>query len=145
MGLLSKLTAGVTPQKKPADEVLLLHGMLLMCSSDGSMDSEELELLEGFYSTLPEFRGKDFGETLQACNKAIAKYGNLKESVKALNEISSEKIKLKCFILAADIAMSSGDVSEEEDRLLETMQRMFGISDEWASGVLTVLGAKYAQ
>ena len=87
----------------------------------------------------------DFGEMLEACNKAIAKYANLKESVKALAEISSDKIKLKCYILSADIAMSSGDVSEEEDRLLETMQRMFGIDDNTAGAVLNVLTAKYAQ
>jgi hypothetical protein len=145
MGLLSRLTAGVTPQKKASDEVLLLHGMLLMCSSDGAMEDEELDLLQGFYSTLPEFRGKDFGEMLEQCNKAIAKYPNLKESVKALGDISNEKIKLKCYILAADIAMSSGDVSEEEDRLLETMQRVFNIDDNTAGAVLNVLSAKYAQ
>lgn len=145
MGLLSKLTGAVTPQKKPADEVLLLHGMLLMCSSDGAMEDEELDLLQGFYSTLPEFRGKDFGQMLEACNKAIAKYPNLRESVKALADISNDKVKLKCYILCADIAMSSGDVSEEEDHLLEAMQRMFNIDDNTAGAVLNVLAAKYAQ
>ena len=107
MGLLSRLTAGVTPQKKASDEVLLLHGMLLMCSSDGAMEDEELDLLQGFYATLPEFRGKDFGEMLEQCNKAIAKYPNLRESVKALSDITNDKIKLKCYILAADIARSA--------------------------------------
>jgi hypothetical protein len=40
--------------------------------------------------------------------------------------------------------MSSGDVSEEEDRLLETMQRIFSINDDTAGAVLNVLSAKYA-
>ena len=35
MGLLSKMTADSTPQKDPGDDVLLLHGLMLMAGSDG--------------------------------------------------------------------------------------------------------------
>ena len=144
MGLLSRLTGGVTPQKKASDDVLLLHGMLLMASADGVMEDGELDTVQGFFSTLPEFNGKDFGELIDQCNKVISKFGDLKESVKALNDLSNDKVKLKCYILAADIAMSSGDVDESEDRLLDSMQRMFNIDDATAEKVLWVLSQKYA-
>lgn len=144
MGILSRLTGSVTPQKKATDDVLLLHGLLLMSSADGAMEDGELDTVQAFFNTLPEFQGKDFHELLEQCNKVISRYGNLKESVKALAELSTDKIRLKAFVLCADIAMSSGDVDEAEDRLLETMQRMWNIGDQQAEQILNVLSMKYA-
>ena len=101
--------------------------------------------LEAFFNTLPEFDGKDFNELLAQANKVVARYGNLKESIKGLSEIQSEAVRKKCFVLAADIALSSGDVDEAEDRMLEAMQRILGIDDATAQKVLEVLTMKYAQ
>jgi uncharacterized tellurite resistance protein B-like protein len=144
MGILSRLTGAVTPQKKATDDVLLLHSLLLMSSADGAMEDSELDTVQAFFNTLPEFAGKDFNVLLEQCNKLISKYPNLLDSVKALADLSNDKVKLKCWILCADIAMSSGDVDESEDRLLESMQRMFNIDDATAEKILFVLTAKYA-
>src|SRR5688572_29878832 len=57
MGLLSRLTSSVTPTKKATDDVLLLHTMMLMCGADGGFDDSEVETLEAFFATLPEFQG----------------------------------------------------------------------------------------
>lgn len=144
MGLLSKVATGVQVGKKATDDVLLLHGMLLMCSADGVMDAQEMCTLEAFYNTLPEFDGKDFDDLLQQANKVVARYGNLRESVKAVAEIQSEAVRRKLYILAADLAMSSGDVDESEDRMLEAFQRLLGVDDEMATKILEVLTIKYA-
>ena len=77
MGLLSKMTATSQPVKKAQDDVLLLHGMLLMASADGIMEQGEIATVEAFYNTLPEFDGKDFCEVLADANKVVAKYGSL--------------------------------------------------------------------
>ncbi len=95
MGILSRLTGAVTPQKKATDDVLLLHALLLMSSADGSMEDSELDTVQALFSTLPEFPGKDFNVLLEQCNKVISRYANLQDSVKALNEISNQKVKLK--------------------------------------------------
>ncbi len=144
MGLLAKVTSGSQPVKKATDDVLLLHGLLLMCSADGVMEGSEMATLEAFYNTLPEFDGKDFDELLAQANKVVARHGNLKESVKAVAEIGSEAVRKKLFVLSADIAMSSGDVDEAEDRMLEAFQRLLGIDDATATKVLEVLSLKYA-
>jgi uncharacterized tellurite resistance protein B-like protein len=145
MGLLSKVSAGsVEVGKKATDDVLLLHGMLLMCSADGVMDPQEMCTLEAFYNTLPEFDGKEFDDLLAQANKVVARYGNLKESIKAVAEIQSEAVKRKLFVLAADLAMSSGDVDESEDQMLEAFQRLLGIDDTIATKILEVLTYKYA-
>ena len=64
--------------------------------------------------------------------------------MKALAEIQSEAVRKKLFILAADIAMSSGDVDEVEDQMLETYQRLLNIDDATATKILEVLAIKYA-
>ena len=144
MGLLQKVTAGTTPAKKATDDVLLLHGMLLMASADGVLEDAELSVVEAFYNTLPEFDGKPFQALLAEANKVVARYGNLKESVKAVAEIQSEAVRRKLFVLAADIAMSSGDVSESEDQMLEAYQRLMNIDDATAHNIIEVMALKYA-
>lgn len=145
MGLLSKVTADATPQKAPGDDVLLLHGLMLMAGSDGVIEGAEWATLEAFWNTLPEFRGKEFQEVISEAEKIIGRFGGLKESVKALSDIQSEAVRKKLFVLAADLAMSSGDVDQNEDELLETMQRLLNIQNEEATKILEVLSLKYMQ
>jgi uncharacterized tellurite resistance protein B-like protein len=143
MGLLATHAPSAPTKKPESDDVLLLLGMLLACAADGSVGPEETDLLQSFYGTVPEFRGKDFQKMLARVNEVVARHGNLAASVAALREISNEHTRRKCYILAADLALASGEVSAEEDRLLARMQETFGIDDAWAQGALTVLAAKY--
>jgi tellurite resistance protein len=145
MGLLAKVTANATPTKKATDDVLLLHGMMLMAAADGVIEAKEMATVEAFFYTLPEFDNKDFDELIGEANKVVARFGTLRESVKALAEIESDAVKKKCFVLAADIAMSSGDVAEPEDQLLDAYQRLLGIDDATGTKVLEVLAMKYAK
>lgn len=144
MGLLSRLMGGGTSAKKASDDVLLLHGMLLMAGADGTIEQSELSTVQAFFDTLPEFKDKSFDELLSQANRVVAKHGGLKQSINALGEIQSPAIKKKCFVLAADIAMASGDIDEAEDKLMEAMQRLLGIDDAFASKVIEVLQTKYA-
>jgi hypothetical protein len=144
MGLLG-MFGGKTPAKKPTDDVLLLHTMLLMAGADGTIEDAEIETVEGFWATLPEFHGKDFGETLNLAKRLVSRYPNLRESVKALTEFSSDAIRRKAYVLAADIALSSGDVDELEDELLTAMQRILNVDDALATKIIEVLSLKYAK
>ena len=145
MGLLSRLTGKVTPQKKPTDDALLLHAMLLMCGTDGNFDDQEIPTVEAYFNSLPEFEGKEFSAVYQEAAKILQRYPNLKDSVKALGELSTQMVKNKCYLLAADIAMASGDVDEAEDAMLEAMQRTLQVEDALATKILEVLTLKYAQ
>jgi len=145
MGLLSKIAGSVAPQKKAGDDVLLFHGMMLMAGADGVIDANEQDTLRAFFFTLPEFQGKSFVPVLTEGHKLIAKYGNLKDSIKALGDIDNEAVRKKLFVLAVDLALSSGDIDESEDEMLETMQRLLNVSDDDATRILGVLSMKYAQ
>jgi uncharacterized tellurite resistance protein B-like protein len=145
MGLLSRLTGGSQPQKKATDDVLLIHGMLLMAGADGTIEEKEQSLVCALFETLPEFEGKDWDELVNQGLKIVNKSGGLKESVKAIAELSTPSLKRKLYCLAVDIAMSSGDIDEAEDAMLETYQRLLGIDDATASKIIEVMGWKYAQ
>lgn len=144
MGLLGKMFGG-QPAKKASDDVLLLHSMMLMSSADGYLEGAEVATLEGFINTLPEFRDADFDQQMTQARKLASKYKSTKEAVQALSEISSPAVKMKAFVLAADIAMSSGDIDEAEEELLEAMQRVLGVDDATAQKVVEVLALKYAK
>ncbi|MFY0562242.1 tellurite resistance TerB family protein [Archangium lansingense] len=143
MGLLS-MFRGSAPAKKPSDDVLLMFAMLLMSCSDGHFDNSEAGSLVAFLGQLPEFKGKNFEELHAAACKLTNKFSTLPEAVQALSGLSSDTVKRKAFVLAADLALSSGDVDEEEDVLLTQMQTVLGIDDFTARKVLEVLAMKYA-
>jgi uncharacterized tellurite resistance protein B-like protein len=144
MGLLSRFL-GSEPARKPADDVLLMQGMMLMMAADGSIDDEELATLAGFASCLPEFRGKDIRDVLRSASQNLKRAKNEAERVQALAGISSENIRKKLFVLAVDLAMSSGDVDESEDRLLDAMKQILKISDDVANKTIEVMAIKYAK
>ncbi len=144
MGLFGKLL-GTAPAKKASDDVLLLHAMMLMSSADGYMEGSEIATLEGFINTLPEFKDADFDKQMAEAKKLRAKFPSVQEAVKALADISSEAVRKKAFILAADIALSSGDVDEKEEELLEAMQRVMNIDDALANTAIQILAMKYAK
>ena len=144
MGLFSRLT-GQTIQKSATDETLLFHAMICMAAADGVLEPGETSSVEAFYLSLPEFRGKEFGDLLNQSNKLISKHGGVAESVKELAEIQSEAVRKKAFILAVDIALASGDVDQAEDQMLDAMQRVLNIDDELAGKVVEVLSLKHAQ
>jgi len=142
MGLLSRIT-GAKPSKAPTDDVLLIHGMLLMAGADGTIEASELSTVQAFIDVLPEFKGKDIDALVSEGRKIIARSGGLKESVKALGELSTPTLKRKLYTLAVDLAMSSGDIDEKEDQLLETYQRLLGIDDAFAQKCIEIMGVKY--
>jgi uncharacterized tellurite resistance protein B-like protein len=144
MGLLSKFMGG-QPAKKATDDVLLLQGMMMMMAADGDIQDEEMATLAGFAHTLPEYRGKDMNEVLRAAKAGLRKTKNQAEAVQMIAGIQSEAVRQKLFVLAADLAMSSGDVDESEERLLEAMQKALRVPDDLVRKSLEVLAVKYAQ
>ena len=143
MGLLSRLT-GNKPTKSPADDVLLIHGMLLMAGADGSIEAKEMSTVQAFIDVLPEFDGKDISDLISQGQRLVSRAGSLKDSVKAVGDLSTPTLKKKLYTLAVDLAMSSGDVDEKEDALLETYQRLLGIDDKFAEDCIEVMAAKYS-
>jgi tellurite resistance protein len=148
MGLLGKFL-GNQPAKKPTDDVLLLHSIMCMAAADGIIEDAEDEMIRNYANTLPEFRdmdGNEFGKCFEMSAKIAHRYNkDMKSSLQALNEIQSDAVRKKAFVLAVDIAMSSGDVDEKEEEMLEAMQRILRIDDDLAKRIVEVISLKYVK
>ena len=146
MGLLSRL-AGMAPAKAPTDNVLLIHAMFAMAGADGNFDDEEVAVIIAAANALPEFKDtseQEFQGLVGEAKKLLRKYENPQASVAALGQLSTPRLKQKAFLLAAEIALASGDVDEDEDAMLESMQRVLGLDDATAQTIVNVLAIKYA-
>jgi uncharacterized tellurite resistance protein B-like protein len=146
MGLLGKFL-GTTPAKAPTDDVLLLHSIFCMAAADGSIEDAEDEMIRAYANTLPEFRdmdGHEFQKAIEASIKIAHKHNrDMKSSLVVLNDIQSEAVRKKAFVLAVDIAMSSGDIDESEEEMLEAMKRILKIEDALADKIIEVISLKY--
>jgi tellurite resistance protein len=147
MGLLDKFR-GTQPNKQATDDILLLHSFLCMAGADGVIEDAEDEMIRNFANVLPEFREMDGDEWCKALTQAkkiwIRYDQNVKTSLQALNEIKSETIRKKAFVLAVDMAMSSGEIDDEEEEMLGEMQRILQIDDRLAQNIVEVVALKYA-
>ena len=147
MGLLVKFL-GNAPAKKPTDDVLLLHSIMCMAAADGIIEDAEDEMIRNYANTLPEFRdmdGSEFGKCFEMSAKIAHKYNrDMKSSLQALNEIQSDAVRKKAFVLAVDMAMSSGEIDDEEEEMLGEMQRILQIDDRLAQNIVEVVALKYA-
>lgn len=142
MGLLSNLFGGSS--KKAGDDILLLTGMIAMCAIDGDFQEQEQIAVAGFVSTLPEFRGKDIRALMKQAAQQLKAAGSLPGLMAKLAAIESPAVRTKLFVLAADLAMSSGDIDEGEEKLLGEMQKALQVDDATAKKVVEVLSLKYA-
>jgi len=145
MGLLTKIASRSSIGEEFGDDARLLHGLMLMAGADGVIEDSEWNTLRQYWCTLPEFKGKDFQQVYGQAQKILNQFPSLQESVKALSGIENETLRNKLFVIAADLAMSSGDVDHNEDQLLESMQRVMNISNDLATQILEVLAIKYAK
>jgi len=148
MGLLSSVF-GQQPAKKPTDDVLLLMSMMLMAEADDVVEDSESATFSAFAQTLPEFRdveGLGWERMVNDAQKILSRYKNREvEAVSELQAIQSPAIRRKAFVLAADLALASGDIDQREEQILVNMQRTPGIDDQPAHNIVGVLAMKYAR
>ena len=125
------------------DEVLLLHGLILMAGADKKIEPHELDTLRAIWNTVPEFRDKDkkdFDKMYSKVSRITAQYDKIEESIKALAYIEKESIRKRLFVLAADLAMSNGiPAGKKEREMLEEMKKILKIDDVLAEKVVDVL------
>lgn len=139
MGLFDKLKKKVL---KVDDQQLLLEAMLCVAFADGDDQYEETNLVRAFANTLPELKNTDAYEVYEKAEKAVKLHGAMTRA-KGLGALSTEALRQKAFLLAMDIALSSGEVDEGEEAVLAVMQEILRIDDELAETITNVLMIKY--
>ncbi|HUQ04990.1 MAG TPA: tellurite resistance TerB family protein [Kofleriaceae bacterium] len=133
-------------KKKPLkvdDQQLLLEAMLCVAFADGDDQYEETQLVRAFAATLPEFKNADAYEVYEKAEKSVKLYGAMTR-VKELNALTSDSLKQKAFLLAMDIALSSGEIDDGEEAVLGAMAETLRIAPADADRIASVLMIKYA-
>ena len=128
---------------KVDDQQLLLEAMLCVAFADGDDQWEETQLVRAFASTLPELKNADTYEIYEKAEKAVKLHGAMNR-VKELANLTSEALKQKAFLLAMDIALSSGEIDDGEEAVLGAMAETLRITPDQADRMAGVLMIKYA-
>jgi tellurite resistance protein len=128
-----------------SDESLLLYGLICIAGADGRIDASESATLNGFVQQLPEFRAKNH-ENLYKEAFALLRDHSIggKPALHFLSKLSTPARKKKLFVLAVDLAMSSGDVDSNEEWMLTEMRTVLQIDNDTAGKIYDVLSMKYA-
>jgi uncharacterized tellurite resistance protein B-like protein len=128
---------------KVNDQQLLIEAMLCVAFADGDDQLEETQLVRAFAYTLPEFKNADTYEVYEAAEKVVKLHGSLNR-VKELQHLSSEALRHKAFLLAMDVALSSGEIDDGEEAVLAAMAETMRIPADVAEQIASVLMMKYA-
>jgi len=147
MGLLAEVS-GQPQQFEASEEVLLLHGVMLMMEAGGVIEDSERQTLTSYLYSLPEFADKDGGEIdtmIAQRQKLCAPLSSYEEAIQLLAGIETPVLRKKVFALAVEVALASGDVAENEDKVLDGMQRILEIDDELAKNIVEVFSLKFSR
>lgn len=137
------MSSSATSTQFSKEDLLLFHGMMLVAHPTGVVDESGLTTLERFCNTLPEFRDRDFDELLRSASALQAEHPSLADSAKELTSLVDSAVRVKLFVLAVDLAMSSGTGTEATAAVLESLIELLKIDEETAVQVVAVLNLKY--
>jgi hypothetical protein len=117
-------------------------GFFRQAFADGDDQCEETSLVRAFANTRPELKNADAYEVYEKPEKAVKLHGALTR-VKELANLSSEALKNKAFLLAMDIALSSGEIDDGEEAVLGAMAETMHIPEDRQQKIAEVLMLKY--
>ncbi len=138
-----------SPQRKrvrkgAGDNALLLHAMYLMSNIDGEGSEQEQEVVLHAARMLPDLRDSNLEELLQTSRTLVKKHGGLIASLEAFLAIDDPTVRLKCYLVSAEVAYASGDINAAESQLLESMEKILLLDSTETQKILDVLALRYA-
>ncbi len=129
---------------EPTREALVFHAMYLMSVIDGETNASEFQVVKALLTTMPGFARSSVGELVKASKKLVAEHGGVVESLAALTALKDATCRRKCYLLCAEVAYASGDISKVEAHLLASMARLLKLKPAETKAILKVLAIKYA-
>jgi hypothetical protein len=136
MGLLQELIArsnhGTAAEAGTLRDILSIMGTV-----DGKLDDAERAAIAGLYRTLPQL--KAMPEPQAAPPRA-----NRARLLEELRQIEDERFRRQCFVVAVEVALSSGGANDSEDQYVEHLRAALRIDEPFARRVIEVLAYKYA-
>jgi tellurite resistance protein len=132
-------------RQKPSAAALeaLVEVATIAACIDGQLESGEARALATQILATPGFEdldGEALGRTVEAIALQVAAEG-ISARVRAIAKAigNDEETREEAFALATLFALFDGDIGDEEQELLEALQRALHISDERASHITSLL------
>jgi tellurite resistance protein len=117
----------------------LCEAMYLMMSADGSVSSEEREVLKGALRNLSDdsVRGTHIESMLDTAGKNVAAEGRDKRLEAVIADLREDPARAEvAFVLAAAVAFADNAIADEENETLNTMAEGLGIAEARANELL---------
>lgn len=117
----------------------LCEAMYLMMSADGSVSTEERDVLRGALRNLSEdsLRSAQVDALLDEARAAVAKEGRERRLGQVAQELQGDPARAEvAFVLAAAIAFADGAIADEENDTLSALAEGLGIDEARATALL---------
>lgn len=117
----------------------LCEAMYLMMSADGTVSTEEREVLKGALRNLSDdmVRGSHIESMLDTAGKNVATEGREKRLEAVIADLREDPARAEvAFVLAAAVAFADNAIADEENETLNTMAEGLGIAEARANELL---------
>lgn len=122
------------PDEHEAWVAILLACML----ADGDMDDAEIDSLARMLAFKTKFRGVNignfFGSIMSAKNK-VGGAGLVEGASKAIKEDD----KATLFAMSVELVLADGEISRDEELIIETLAKSLNVSDTVAANIIEVM------
>lgn len=143
MGLFDKFIGGGSSATFTPPEAFAAV-MLAVVAADGHVSDEETSDFVARVNRMKLFRsiqGSAFNDMIDKLFRVLRKDGPNELATRGAAALPAT-LKPTAFAVATDMIFSDGSVEEEEQRLVEKLQRDLGVPDELASKIVEVLALK---
>lgn len=140
MGFFSKLFTAEPVRVTISNEREAYASVMLACMfTDGQDSEEERMFFISMVSARPLFSGYDVVELYQKCFDNYRKLGSSAGLIDAAAGAITEKTRLPLFVNCVDLILSDGQVTAEEEQILDYLKGKFNVDDDLAGKVTEVL------
>lgn len=143
MGISNSLTTGTE-----VNTFSLVEGItgiaLLMVAADGYVSDEEVELLNASLFRMKIFQGFSADNLQQLFDKVSheLKQQSCDDFLRAMISVIPAEMGMSVFAIAVDLAFADGEMSDEEQAILEFMYGLLEIPRDMALQILQVMEIK---
>ncbi|MAL78506.1 MAG: hypothetical protein CMN55_05250 [Sneathiella sp.] len=126
----------------------LISTMVIVSAADREMTDRELFTIGEIVRTLPVFKGYDeehLPADASACVDMLNGDQRLDEIIAKIRAVLPKKLYDTAYALACDVAVSDGQLSQEELRILEMLRHGFDVDRLTAAAIERGTAVRYAR
>lgn len=116
----------------------LIHTMVLVSASDGTMSDSELHSISEIVRTLPvfaDFPADSIADVAKQCVGTLQAEDGLDRALNEIRDRLPDYLRETAYAVACDVVAADGEAAQEELRLLEMLRHRLGVDRLAAAGI----------